>query len=167
MIYIIKPFFLIIFFLFRHIFHFMVNDGITYMCMCDDQFERRRAFAFFNFDMVFGKFATCFYLPYGNGCLLYIVLVLHRLCQCHNKRIMMQCQNVTTAALCTGLCSQCVHHVFHIVARCGNEHQTNQCLLLLHTNMEAGHGGASGRFDYLKDVAREYAFMLALEGIAQ
>ena len=46
-------------------------------------------------------------------------------------------------------------------------YKTNNNLLLLHTNMEAGHGGASGRFDYLKDVAREYAFMLALEGITQ
>jgi oligopeptidase B len=40
-------------------------------------------------------------------------------------------------------------------------------LLLLHTNMEAGHGGASGRFDYLKEIAMEYAFLLALEGITK
>lgn len=40
-------------------------------------------------------------------------------------------------------------------------------LLLLHTNMEAGHGGASGRFDYLKDVALNFAFLLALEGIVE
>ncbi len=32
--------------------------------------------------------------------------------------------------------------------------------LLLDTNMSAGHGGASGRFDALKEVARAYAFML-------
>ncbi|MFT3901754.1 MAG: S9 family peptidase [Niabella sp.] len=37
-------------------------------------------------------------------------------------------------------------------------------VLLLKTNMEFGHGGASGRFDYLKDVALAYAFLLALEG---
>lgn len=43
--------------------------------------------------------------------------------------------------------------------------KTDKNVLLLHTNMEAGHGGASGRFDYLKDVALQYAFLLALEGI--
>jgi oligopeptidase B len=43
--------------------------------------------------------------------------------------------------------------------------KTDKNLLLLKTNMEAGHGGASGRFDYLKDVALQYAFLFALEGI--
>ncbi|WP_341837668.1 S9 family peptidase [Chitinophaga pollutisoli] len=38
-------------------------------------------------------------------------------------------------------------------------------LLLLETNMEAGHGGASGRFKALKDVALQYAFMFYLLGI--
>lgn len=38
-------------------------------------------------------------------------------------------------------------------------------LLLLKTNMEAGHGGASGRFEALKEDALEYAFLLSLEGI--
>lgn len=37
--------------------------------------------------------------------------------------------------------------------------------LLLHTNMDAGHGGASGRFEALKEVAIDYAFLLDLEGI--
>ena len=32
--------------------------------------------------------------------------------------------------------------------------------LLLHVNMDAGHGGASGRYDYLKEIAFDYAFML-------
>lgn len=41
--------------------------------------------------------------------------------------------------------------------------KTGKNLLLFHTNMEAGHGGSSGRFQYLKDVAREYAFLMALE----
>ncbi len=38
-------------------------------------------------------------------------------------------------------------------------------ILLFHTNMDAGHGGASGRFEALKEVAEEYAFLLDLEGI--
>lgn len=33
-------------------------------------------------------------------------------------------------------------------------------VLLLHTNMTAGHGGASGRYDYLKEIAMDYAFLL-------
>jgi oligopeptidase B len=45
------------------------------------------------------------------------------------------------------------------------EMKTDNNILLLHTNMEFGHGGASGRFDYLKDVALNYSFMFALEGI--
>lgn len=43
--------------------------------------------------------------------------------------------------------------------------KTDKNLLLLKTNMEAGHGGASGRFDYLNEIALEYAFLMALEGI--
>ncbi|TPN88648.1 S9 family peptidase [Aquimarina algicola] len=45
------------------------------------------------------------------------------------------------------------------------ELKTDNNLLLLHTNMEAGHGGASGRFEALKEVAEEYAFLLDLESI--
>jgi oligopeptidase B len=44
-------------------------------------------------------------------------------------------------------------------------HKTDNNLLLLKTNMEAGHGGASGRFEYLKEIALQYAFLFALEGI--
>jgi oligopeptidase B len=32
--------------------------------------------------------------------------------------------------------------------------------LLLKTNMEAGHGGASGRYDFLREIAFTYAFVL-------
>jgi oligopeptidase B len=32
--------------------------------------------------------------------------------------------------------------------------------LILHTNLTAGHGGASGRYDYLKEIALDYAFLL-------
>ena len=38
-------------------------------------------------------------------------------------------------------------------------------LLLLKTNMKAGHGGASGRFDRFKEVATRYAFLFKLAGI--
>jgi oligopeptidase B len=44
------------------------------------------------------------------------------------------------------------------------ELKTDSNVLLLHTNMEAGHGGASGRFEALKETAREYTFFIALEG---
>jgi oligopeptidase B len=43
--------------------------------------------------------------------------------------------------------------------------KTDNNLLLLHTNMEAGHGGASGRFEQYREVALEYAFLLKLCGI--
>jgi oligopeptidase B len=36
--------------------------------------------------------------------------------------------------------------------------------LLLHVNMDAGHGGASGRFEVLAEIAREYAFFIDLAG---
>ncbi|HOY49032.1 MAG TPA: S9 family peptidase [Flavobacteriales bacterium] len=45
--------------------------------------------------------------------------------------------------------------------------KTDKNVLFLHTNMEFGHGGASGRFDYLKDVALNYAFLFSLEGIVE
>jgi oligopeptidase B len=38
--------------------------------------------------------------------------------------------------------------------------------LLLVTNMSAGHGGASGRYDYLKEIAFDYAFLLRELGLA-
>ncbi|KFF05853.1 protease 2 [Flavobacterium reichenbachii] len=41
----------------------------------------------------------------------------------------------------------------------------NDKLLFLDTNMDAGHGGASGRFEALKDLAKEFSFLLDLEKI--
>ena len=45
------------------------------------------------------------------------------------------------------------------------EMKTDNNLLLLHTNMEAGHGGASGRFQPYRETALQYAFFLTLAGI--
>jgi oligopeptidase B len=47
------------------------------------------------------------------------------------------------------------------------EHQKGEAPILLHVNMEAGHGGASGRFEALRDVARNYAFLLWRAGIGE
>jgi oligopeptidase B len=43
--------------------------------------------------------------------------------------------------------------------------KTNDSPLLLHVNMDAGHGGASGRYDYLKEIAFDYAFLLTRLGV--
>ena len=43
--------------------------------------------------------------------------------------------------------------------------KTNDSQLYLDTNMDAGHGGASGRFEAIKEIAKEYSFLLDLEGI--
>jgi oligopeptidase B len=43
--------------------------------------------------------------------------------------------------------------------------KTDKNLLFLDTNMDAGHGGASGRFESLKETAKEFSFLLDLEGI--
>lgn len=45
--------------------------------------------------------------------------------------------------------------------------KTDNNPLLLKTNMGAGHGGASGRYDYLREVAFDYAFMLWQMGITE
>jgi oligopeptidase B len=45
--------------------------------------------------------------------------------------------------------------------------KTDSSVLLLKTNMGAGHGGASGRYDYLKEIAFDYAFVLNELGITQ
>jgi oligopeptidase B len=44
------------------------------------------------------------------------------------------------------------------------EYKTDNNFLFMETNMDAGHGGASGRFEALRETAREYAFLLDLEG---
>lgn len=44
------------------------------------------------------------------------------------------------------------------------EMKTDQNLLLMEINMEAGHGGASGRFESLRELVKEYTFLLDLEG---
>jgi oligopeptidase B len=41
----------------------------------------------------------------------------------------------------------------------------NDTPLILHINMDAGHGGASGRYDYLKEIAFDYAFLLTQLGV--
>ena len=43
-------------------------------------------------------------------------------------------------------------------------HNISDSLILLRTNMEAGHGGASGRFDKLSEVALSWAFSLMISG---
>jgi oligopeptidase B len=50
------------------------------------------------------------------------------------------------------------------VAKLRTYHQGSN-LILLHTNMDTGHSGASGRFEPLKEIAMEYAFLFMLEGI--
>ena len=45
--------------------------------------------------------------------------------------------------------------------------RTNKNQLFLDTNMDAGHGGASGRFESLKELAKEFTFLLDLEGIKE
>jgi oligopeptidase B len=43
--------------------------------------------------------------------------------------------------------------------------KTDNSLLFLNTNMDAGHGGASGRFEAIKELAKEFSFLLDLEKI--
>ncbi|WP_312312041.1 S9 family peptidase [Empedobacter brevis] len=45
--------------------------------------------------------------------------------------------------------------------------KTDNNILLLDTNMDTGHGGASGRFESLKEDAKEDAFLFMLEGITE
>lgn len=43
--------------------------------------------------------------------------------------------------------------------------KTDKNILIMDCNMDAGHGGASGRFRSIKETARNYAFILNLEGV--
>ena len=43
--------------------------------------------------------------------------------------------------------------------------KTDDRVLILHTNLTAGHGGASGRYDYLKEIAFDYVFLLRELGV--
>jgi oligopeptidase B len=45
--------------------------------------------------------------------------------------------------------------------------KTDGNALLFKTNMGAGHGGASGRYDYLREIALDYAFVLGSMGIGE
>ncbi|GGG38291.1 oligopeptidase B [Dokdonia pacifica] len=45
------------------------------------------------------------------------------------------------------------------------EHNTSKNKILFYCDMDAGHGGASGRFEALKEIAKDYAFLLDLENI--
>jgi len=45
--------------------------------------------------------------------------------------------------------------------------KTDKNPLIFKTNLEAGHGGSSGRFDRLREVAAEYAFGLAVLDLAK
>jgi oligopeptidase B len=47
------------------------------------------------------------------------------------------------------------------------ELKTDNNMLIMWCNMDAGHGGKSGRFEYLKEIALDYAFMLDLAGIKE
>ena len=72
-------------------------------------------------------------------------------------------------------------HLFHVMANSGwawhlfaapavwvaklRGLNTGKNLIALRTNMEAGHGGAAGRFDRLKEVALSYAFAIDVAGV--
>ena len=47
------------------------------------------------------------------------------------------------------------------------KHKTDDNILILNCDMTTGHGGRSGRFQRIKEVARDYSFFLMLEGITK
>jgi oligopeptidase B len=42
------------------------------------------------------------------------------------------------------------------------DRRTNQNRLILHVDMDSGHGGVSGRYKHYREIAREYAFLIDL-----
>jgi oligopeptidase B len=47
------------------------------------------------------------------------------------------------------------------------ELKTDSRPLLLKVNMEGGHGGSSGRYDFLREIAFEYSFILGVLGLEE
>ena len=45
------------------------------------------------------------------------------------------------------------------------DRRTDSNKLIMHTNMDAGHGGASGRYRRYRETAQEYAFLAGLAGL--
>jgi oligopeptidase B len=45
--------------------------------------------------------------------------------------------------------------------------KTDSNIIVFETEMSSGHGGRSGRFDSLKQLASQFAFILRLEGIKE
>ena len=45
------------------------------------------------------------------------------------------------------------------------DRRTDDNRLIMYTNMEAGHGGASGRYEAYRETAQEYAFLVDLAGM--
>jgi len=45
------------------------------------------------------------------------------------------------------------------------DRRTDNNKLIMYTNMEAGHGGASGRYRQYKETAQEFAFLAGLAGL--
>jgi oligopeptidase B len=56
------------------------------------------------------------------------------------------------------------HEPVKYVARLRSR-KTDQQPLLLHVNLNAGHGGAAGRFEVLDALALEFSFVIGLAGL--
>ncbi len=77
-----------------------------------------------------------------------------------------RCQDYPNMLVTTGLHDSQVQYwePAKWVARL-REYKTDDNLLLLHTDMQAGHSGKTGRFRSIEDTTIDYAFLLHLEGI--